>query len=185
MFTARPFTEAELAEARRRYEAGDSLASIAAGLGISQTTLRRRRLRWGWPERPAAGGVEADQRPVRKAAKPVAAAEDAAVGVDTRGLSRRVEAAVRRELSGLEKRLTGSADPAEAERNARVLASLVKSLVELGRLEAVRKQTGGGGHESSGVDATEDDRRPPRDLAELREALAARLERIRAERESG
>ncbi len=197
MFAARTFTAEQISESRRRYDAGEFLASIARFLDISDVTFRRYRRKWAWGERGASGdaampgvlpGLPDTDDGERAAAEDYGGREmgdERAPTRSTRTLSRRVEAAVRRELAGIEKRLGTDADAASAERNARVLASLVKSLAELGRIDAARNETGGAGNESKGGDAETQDERPPRDLAELREELAARLDRLRAERAAG
>lgn len=96
---------------------------------------------------------------------------------DTKSLAREVENSVRRELSAVEKRL-GSPRTATAEVNARILASLVKSLSELRRLD-------GHGQNASQATGGEDDNdstaRPPRSIEELREELAQKLARIEEE----
>jgi len=101
----------------------------------------------------------------------------AAAAGDTRSLAREVEKSVRRELSAVEKRL-GSPRAATAEVNARILASLVKSLSELRRLD-------GHGRTASQATGGEDDNdstaRPPRSIQELREELAQKLARIEEE----
>lgn len=197
MFAARTFTAEQISESRRRYDSGESLASIARFLDISDVTFRRYRRKWAWGERGALGdgamagvlpevpGPDDGERVAEGDFGEQEIADEYAPTQSTRALSRRVEAAVRRELAGIEKRLGTGADAASAERNARVLASLVKSLAELGRIDAARNETGGAGNESNGGDAETQDERPPRDLAELREELAARLDRLRAERAAG
>lgn len=170
---------AAIEAARCQYENGASLKDLAARFGVSETTLRRHARIWRWRLRPPAA---------RRRAADVAADEEAvAVAVadteserSTNALARRVEIAVRRELSAIERRL-GASTTASAERNARVLASLVKSLAELRKLDheakasaAVRNE----GDEDEGA-------RPPRDLARLREELEATLARIRPPRETG
>lgn len=189
MFAPRTFTERQKSEARRRYQAGESLVSIARFLKVSDATLRKYRLTWGWGERLAASGPGAALAIPPEAdgscAGEASSRDNEAAVADTHVLSRRVEAAVRRELAGIEKRLGSGADASAAERNARVLASLVKSLAELARIDTARKEAGDVQNESNSGDADTEDRRPPRDLAELREELAARLERLRAERAAG
>ncbi|MDP4592998.1 MAG: hypothetical protein NWT00_00350 [Beijerinckiaceae bacterium] len=178
------FSAEQLAEARRQYDAGASLAAIAKFLGVSGPTVRRYLNQWGWPSR--SGGKTKQQQ-----IAPVCGGEASpeAPPADTQTLMRRVEASVRQELAGIEVRLGSQADPAEAERNARVLASLVKSLTELAKLDVLNKQnTGGAGSKARGSEyhgsfADEyDTDLPPRDLAALRQELAARLERLQAER---
>lgn len=60
------------------------------------------------------------------------------------------------------------------EQSARVLASLVRSLAELKRMSSDASR--GEEEERNGAEAIDDE--PPRQLAELREELARRLERL-------
>lgn len=183
MSCGKQFASGAVEDARQRFDAGDSIHSIASLLGVSGNTMRKYIRLWEWPARPAKG---------RKATRPVEAPDGDAI--DTRRLARRVEATVRKQLASIEQRIGGEADPADAERDARVLASLVKSLAELARLDAAGavaagKSAGAGGRKGTG--GADDDltisggnaARPPRDLAELREELAARLRHLRAGRD--
>jgi len=190
------FKAVEQEEARRRYDSGESKVSIAAYLGISTVTLAKYIRAWDWPARPVRGGAAAS---IRAAPDDTATTshdafpEDNAGPADTWQLAGRVETAVRKQLASIETRISGSGDPADAERNARVLASLVKSLAELGKLETARRDSenaareangsaGLGKEGSSGDHAQKSDEQPPRDLAQLREELAARLEKIQLDR---
>lgn len=196
MSRRRQFQAGEKGEARRRYDNGDSKASIAAFLGVSTVTLAKYIRDWGWPARPARGAGTGSVGLVPDVCATTGLKglpEKAAGRVDTCRLASRVETAVRKQLASIESRIGGSADPSDAERNARVLASLVKSLAELGKFEAARqdseKASSGvarkpdfGKEGSSGDHAQQSDERPPRDLAQLREELAARLEKIQLDR---
>jgi hypothetical protein len=84
--------------------------------------------------------------------------------------------ATQRELAKVHKKLA-SGTTEDVERNARLLASLVKSLAELRRLEALDPL---GGAQAPAVEG-QDDQRPPRDLDTLRDELARALERISGE----
>lgn len=92
--------------------------------------------------------------------------------VDARALRRQLEGRLHREISSAGARLASASDDA-AERAARTLASLVKSLAELRRLETLDPSTAG---QTGDADAC--DERPPRDLDTLREELARALERL-------
>lgn len=86
-------------------------------------------------------------------------------------LARRVQLVVERELDAIETVLNaiGPADPTEAERAARTLASLARALKEVMRLTAPEES----------CDADDED--PiPRDLDEFRRELARRLEALAA-----
>lgn len=80
-----------------------------------------------------------------------------------------VEETVRREIGLMQARMRDTSVGA-GERNARTLASLVRTLRAVQEVRAKVPPA-----------AETEDARPPRDLAALRDALAARLEQIRAE----
>ncbi len=87
-----------------------------------------------------------------------------------------VAEATQRELAKVHKTLA-SGTTEDVERNARLLASLVKSLAELRRLEALDPL---GGAQAAAVEG-QDDQRPPPDLDTLRDELARALERMSGE----
>ena len=103
----------------------------------------------------------------RKSAKPPVV-ESAEAGVS---LIERVERAVEREIAQIEAMVGGADDLTEprsdAERRARTLASLTRTLLELRRLRA-----------DDDVQRTADDDAIPRDLDELRRALSRRLDQL-------
>lgn len=201
-----------LAQARALFDEGRTpLNKIAALLKRTPDSFRRYRLKEGWPEWPGHGrrksvvqnehvdvpGGEPAEHSKNAAPAPEACGPEAEAApeppdpsetdgapVDTRALSRRLEQGVQRELVGVEKRL-GSVRTTTAEVNARILASLVKSLAELRRLDgwapAKTAQSGAGASHEAETDVEEDER-PSRSIAELREELAAKLERLRADR---
>jgi hypothetical protein len=169
----------KIAKARHLYETTSvSVHDIAAFLGIGTTTFMKRKKAWKWTPRnrrlaelDAAGeaGVPVDE--IREiAAAPVAVlAHVSLVG--------RVRAAVEREIVAIENVLSRVESvqlrSADAERAARTLANLVKTLREVSRLEDV-----------SG--AAEEEREDQfRDLDEFRRELSARLDRIRQAGDSG
>jgi hypothetical protein len=92
-------------------------------------------------------------------------------------LTDRLERALAREVASFET----SADPEASPdgRNARILASLVKTLAELRKLEAAPKSKRRQGQANDGETG-----RPPRDLAALREDLARKLAEFRRGRET-
>ena len=103
----------------------------------------------------------------RKAAKPPVVESEQAAG----SLIERVERAVEREIAQIEA-MVGGADElteprSDAERRARTLASLTRTLLELRRLRA-----------DDDVQRTADDDAIPRDLDELRRALSRRLDQL-------
>ncbi|WP_159730156.1 hypothetical protein [Methylosinus sp. Ce-a6] len=172
-----------VAQAKLLYDAGVTpLAEVRAMLGMNERAFRSFRESEGWRLRPspirrksgapALARESAPQEPTEK--EPT---EKEPIKSDSRGLIARLEEAVEREFLRAEAMLaTGGAKaaPKTMETSARVLASLVRSLAELKRMNrdagAAREEDG------RGKDAFDDE--PPRRLAELREELARRLERM-------
>lgn len=147
--------------ARRLFEGGlVPQADIALMLGLADTTLRRRIKLWGWVRREP----ESQSGPL-PAAVPAfqPGAEEAAY--DRRTTIERVRCAVDREIAAVEAALQrlGSLTRRvpESERAARTLASLVKTLTELKRLETASDE----GEADDG----------PADMDEFRRDLARRL----------
>jgi hypothetical protein len=163
--------KAALARARAHYEADDMpLTKIAATLGLSPAAFRALRKRETWPARG---------RP--KAVLPPTPPESGDESLDTRALERRLVRALRREIARAESEIEKAAHPG-AERKARILGLLVKTLGDLRRLGAANKARAQRGSD----DAHEPDRdEAPRELAALREALAERLASLRGERDAG
>jgi hypothetical protein len=83
-----------------------------------------------------------------------------------------VRRAVEGEITGVEQKLTKG--PATAEASARTLASLARTLAVLRGLEAEAA-------EKQDADTTNDADAPPLDIAELRNELARRLDRLHRE----
>ncbi|MDB5640983.1 MAG: hypothetical protein JWN07_300 [Hyphomicrobiales bacterium] len=164
--------KAALARARALYEAGETpLAKIAATLGLSPAAFRTLRKREDWPARGAVASP-----PVA-----IAPAEAGDETLDTLALERRLVRALRREIARAESEIENTAHPG-AERKARILGLLVKTLGDLRRLGAADKaQTQRGADD--GPEPARDE--APRELAALREALAERIESLRGERNAG
>lgn len=195
---------AALADARRRYDAGEPLAPIAASLNMGAEVFLRFRRKENWPLRLSPirrktdapktnelgtnelgtnelGADEASQD------KPAPEAELVASSllptnttppnglVDVEALRRRLERAVEAELASVEARLSGQS-VAMGERNARLLASLVKTFAELRRFAAASRPKPG-----AGDDSVENDEPAPRDINVLRDELARLVERIARE----
>lgn len=172
----------KVAQARHLYE-GTSVPvrDIAAFLGLGTTTFMRRVKRWRWRARnrrfadlDAAARAEAPPAGIGDlAAAPAAAPEQAA-------LVARVRAAVEREIVAIENVLSRVEGvrlrSQDAERAARTLASLVKTLRDLHALGKAAGEDGGEGEER------EDQFR---DLDEFRRELSERLDRIRAAGDPG
>jgi hypothetical protein len=192
---SKPPTRAALAGARKRYDAGEPVGAVAADLGLSVDAFRRLRVKKGWPLRskpaptkPARAAPDAPPparaKPMKTKTPPAQNAEAAAEAgphpaVDLDALRARLERALQTELAAVERRLT-SADPTEpGERNARALASLVKTFADLRRLAAPARAKAGADDDRPA------DARPERDLPALRAELARRLERLAGEGRGG
>lgn len=150
--------KAALARARALYDEGRApLKEIARQLRLSDAAFRALRQRDAWPPRRAAAPVPAP---------PETAPEEP---FDAQALERRLARALRREIARAESEIENASHPG-AERKARILGLLVKTLADLRRLDADK---------TKGSDETDD---PPRDLAALRQALVDRLEALRGKR---
>jgi hypothetical protein len=149
-------------KAKLLYDAGvEPVAKVREMLGMSEHQFRAFRLEQGWPMRASPirrGDTSSAREPERK--------------TSSRSLIARLEEAVEREFARAETALE-SGGPKSIEQSARVLASLVRSLAELKRMN---RDAPRGEEDPSGADASADE--PPRRLAELREELARRIERL-------
>lgn len=188
---ARAISPEALDEARRLYERTRvPVQQVADMLGISKSTFNKRVRLWGWqsrmaripggplPEFPGAGG-EGVPEPDKAAASPPAASRAAPsplVPLSRRVLIGRLVRRVENEIAAVERvvaRAGLSADGAvEAERAARTLAILVRSLRELAALE---KNEPGGDEDDAGL----------RDADAYRRELGETLERVLAGRTAG
>jgi hypothetical protein len=183
-------------EARALYDSGAPVTHVAKALDMSVDAFRRWRQKQGWPmrsspivrKRPAitpAPKVRAARK--RKSTKsprsptppPAITAEGPAPviakdpPVHLPDMRRGVGDRIQSELAKVH-RLLSSGATEDVERNARILASLVKTLAELRRLEALDPLAIANTHAAGG----QDEERPPRDLATLRDELARALERL-------
>ncbi len=169
----------KIAKVRRLYEGTDipvrDLASIC-GLGVT-TFLKRVKL-WGWKRRKlrmtgydAAASVEVEA--IREVAAPSVAVAENETLID------RVRAAVEREIVAIEAVLTrvegARLRSTDAERAARTLATLVKTLREVAALQRDEKPD----TENGEAEADEF-----RDLEAFRAELAERLDRLRRSRDA-
>lgn len=164
-----------IAQARHLYETtAMPVADIADLLGIGLTTLMKRIKLWGWVPRnrrlaelDAAAKAEVPLKAIREAAAPAIAVAEKAT------LLARVRAAVESEIATIEHVLqrveAAQLRSTDAERAARTLATLVRTLKELTVLE--RPAETASGEESEGEF---------RDIDEFRSKLAERLDRLRA-----
>jgi hypothetical protein len=162
---------AAIAKARALYEKGCvPLHEIAATLKLSRHAFLSLRRQLDWPAR----STTTPPAPPQPGEPPEPATDEA---VDTGALKRRLGRALRREIARVESELEQIAPPG-AERKARILASLVKTLTDLRRLDEPKKPDGQGGAQDGRDDG------PPRDLAALRQALVDRLENLRGQRDA-
>lgn len=141
-----PLGDAEKAKARKLYEGSTvTQTEIAASVGISPASLTRMANREGW--------VRAE-----------GARRSLALG--------RIRARIEAEIEAVES-VMASGGLEAADRAARTLANLVKSLRELQRYDSERPK----------AEPDDEDGRPPADLDALRDALADRLARFQQEGE--
>lgn len=161
--------KAALARARALYDEGVMpLAKIAAGLQLTPAAFRALRKKDNWPERRTVA------QKLPEAAQQQASDEQ----VDICALERRLARALRREIARAESEIEKDAAPG-AERKARVLGLLVRTLGDLRKLGQAER----GESAKSAEDESHDE--IPRDMATLRAALVERLERLRNSRDAG
>lgn len=172
----------KIAEARHLYEdTGTPVADIAVMLRIGQTTFLNRVKLWGWTPRnrrlaelDAAAKANVPLQEVRKAAAP------AKKTLEKISLLARVRAAVESEIVAIENVLSrveaAHLRSSDAERAARTLATLVRTLKEITALEKSGEKTG----EEAETQSSDEFR----DLDEFRRSLAERLDRLRANGEA-
>ena len=169
----------EIARARILYETTEMpMEDIARMLGMSKRTLNSRVKLWGWtPRRSRFRGLDAAAS--SQVAEIVALAKPDMAILEKETLIDRVRAAVEREIVAIEAVLTrvesASLRSADAERAARTLATLVKTLREVAALQRDEKP------ETEKGEAEADEFR---DLEEFRTELAERLDRIRRSRDA-
>lgn len=163
----------QIAHAQHLYE-GTSVpvADIAKMLGIGLTTLMKRVKLWGWKPR---NRRLADLDAAAKAKVPVEdirrAAASASATVEKATLLGRVRAVVESEIVAIESVLrrveSAQLRSTDAERAARTLATLVRTLRELAVLEKPAPTDNGEGSEGEF-----------RDIEQFRRSLAQRLDRL-------
>ena len=159
--------KAALARARRLYEAGDvPLGRIADQLHMSAAAFRALRKREQWPARTS------DAPPLK-----LPASDNDDASLDTIALERRLVRALRREIARAESEIEQAAPPG-AERKARILGLLVKTLGDLRKLGSDERL-------QAQKDETHDSADDSRDLAALRATLAERLGALRKPRTDG
>jgi hypothetical protein len=160
-------------EARLLYEAGVvSVDDIATTLGIKRAAFFNLRKKLGWKSRRPFNHPEPTSGPAQGL--------EAATAVPLTPLTPdelipKIEAAIAREFAHAEHALAHG-EPRNAEKTAKTMASLVRSLAELKRIKRDAQ-----GHDRHNDGPGEP---PARDLAELKAELARRLDRLRRARDA-
>jgi hypothetical protein len=169
----------KIATIRPLYEGTDiPVRDLASMCGLGVTTFLKRVVLWGWKRRKlrmkdydAAATAEVEQ--IREAAAPLVAI------AENETLIGRVRNAVERELVAIEAvlaRVEGARlRSTDAERAARTLATLVKTLREVTALQRDEQP------EATGDDSPHE----YHDLDAFRRELAERLDRLRQQRDAG
>lgn len=169
----------EIARARALYEGTDiPLRDIAKLLGIDRSTLVRRIKKWGWiPRNAHLRRLDAAAKAGIPLQEMIALAAPEVATIEKETLIDRVRSAVEREIVAIEavlSRVEGARlRSADAERAARTLATLVKTLREVAALQRDEKP------EDEKGEGSEDEFR---DIEEFRTELAERLDRLRRSR---
>lgn len=164
------------AAARAAYlEGSESIAAIAARLGLSKHKIAAWRRRDDWPARSSRPTKRHPTRPV------VGATTSPLTSEQKQAVVTRLWLAIDAALTRLENAMaTGDPlTPADSERETRAIGALVRNLGKVAEFEAdVRKRSAQG--RSGDADAAS-----AADPERLRTALAERLGRVRAGRERG
>jgi CRP-like cAMP-binding protein len=167
-----------VAEARRLYELTMTPThDIAMYLGIARSTFNNRVNEWGWTKRAVNRAAVDIARVVRAGAVAALTAQaDGEAAADATAdrhaaLAKRILDVVEREMDAVEAVLKqlGPADTAEAERSARTLASLARTMREIAALARSDDVT---------PPDDPDDDAVPRDIDALRDELARRIHAI-------
>jgi len=171
---SRPGNGAARTQACVLYRQGVTLARIAAETGLNKRGI--------YSALKHDANARGEPPPRRVKAPP------RATPVRRETLVTRMWAAADRQIGEIEARFALPADPDAAERDARTLATLarvVRELVQAGRASgaATGAASGAAARRSRSPQETDDDA-PPRDLDALRDELARRLARLRAERDA-
>jgi ATP-dependent exoDNAse (exonuclease V) alpha subunit len=148
-----------------------SVRQICAQHSISSTALYRRAAREGWPKRlHKATARRQQERPAAPSARN-----------DKANLIARLYRALERKMSEFEdKQSEGAASAAESERNARTLNTMVRLFERLQAMEEKALEPAGKVRRGDGTRASPE-ALSAADADRLRDELARRLERLRAE----
>jgi hypothetical protein len=174
-----------VAEGRRPYEQTMvPVREIAALFGVSPTTLQDRIVAWGWQRRrydTRSVDLVIARHAAAKPGAPEGAAPSAlppALPQERAAVAARVQATVERELTAVGRVLDvlGPSDRDEAERTARTLASLARTLREVALINRTE--------EAAAPDDIDDDP-VPRDIDEFRRELTRRIRKFIEARRNG
>lgn len=174
-----------VAEGRRLYEQTMvPVREIAALFGVSPTTLQDRIVAWGWQRRrydTRSVDLVIARHAAAKPGAPEGAAPSAlppALPQERAAVAARVQATVERELTAVGRVLDvlGPSDRDEAERTARTLASLARTLREVALINRTE--------EAAAPDDIDDDP-VPRDIDEFRRELTRRIRNFIEARRNG
>ncbi len=163
------------AEGKRQWEETNIFRQdIAAGMGISPDTLRRRSIEWGWKERPRRSPVRAFRpagaTPGRFAARhhQAGSAGDPAAAARRRAVALRIMAMLEDELARIETTFkeAGVSAGGAFDNRIRAILGVTRALREV---ELMSKPD-----EVIPPDAADND--TPRNIDEFRDALARRIE---------
>lgn len=166
-----------IADGKRLYEMTlTPVPDIAAMMGVSRKTLERRIHEWGWTLRSAprfaTERVLAAMAPTGAAvnAEPQAAVAVSLSPVTRSALAARIHGIVAQGLDAVERVLSkvGPADESGAERSARTLAAVARTLQEMAALTKPEAEV-------MPPDDADDDDPIPRDINEFRRELARRI----------
>jgi len=161
------------AEGKRLFEETNALRQdIAAVMGISPDTLRRRSFEWGWKQRPRLSAVRASRpaggTPTRFRQHSAGSGGDPAAAARRRAVASRIMAMLEDELARIETTFTEAGVSAEGafDNRIRAILGVTKALREV---ELMSKPD-----EVIPPNAADND--TPRNIDEFREALARRIE---------
>jgi hypothetical protein len=175
------------AEGKRLYEQTlTPLRDIAAMMGICRGTLATRIREWKWTRRRMAAAPFELHHAIRGAAMAAITQEPPSNGASLvpvtpqqrAAIASRIQSAVEREIAAVERVLdvVGPADQGEAERSARTLASISRTLREVAALNQPDEVTPPDDADNDPV---------PRDIDEFRRELTRRIRNFIEARRNG
>jgi hypothetical protein len=162
-------TPETIALARRLYAEGVTVARILGETGMSLGTL------YYWLDGGPEGGGEPRLPALPRRRVAVLGKRRRPLRGDRVSLVARLWRTAERQVRDIEERLArDTQEPVERERDARVLAVMVRTLRELAAFDAAARDS-----EGTEQMTADDDDAVPRDLEELRRELARRIDRLR------